>query len=258
MVSDTNGTADVLDSGITRNLLMKENYGVDVRELPVPQKNQRNSVENAIKADIVPFDIAMVNMENVPAIALGGYCYDLTKLNYVSLEKVWWDQSANVQLRMGQKLFYTYSDMDTTHFDAVRCIFFNQVLAQNNQIDPNDLYSLALDGVWTLAEMYEISKDTYIDNDASGKASAEDIFPMLGVPSTSMSALLSGFDSSYVKMDESTGFPYANFLTERFVDCYNEIMRVMHTPNFFWSGTSTNVAATEMFIKDQGLFLLTP
>ncbi len=257
MVSEDGVSGDALDAAIYRRcLMMKEKYGVDVCEVPIAASQQYDAVEKDVTAGTHSFDIAMVNNSNVAKLALAGYCYDLTDIENISLEKVWWDQSANEQLRYGEHLYYTYSDMDTTQFDAVRCIYFNHDLMKKHSLDIDELYSLAIDGKWTLDRMYTYAKDVYEDN-GDGIANAEDIYPIVGVPSTTLSAMLSGANASYIKIDPETKLPYANFTSETFMDTYNKILDVMFSDRFFYNGCSKNTQATEMFVNGHALFLLT-
>lgn len=257
MVSEDGGAGDALDTAIyRRGAIMKDRYGVDVRELPIATSQQYSTVEKDITSGSGSFDIAMINTTNVSKLALAGYCYDLAGINNISLEKAWWDQSANAQLRYGQHLYYTYSDMDTTQFDSVRCIYFNQALMKKHSMSTDELYKKAIDGSWTLDEMFTYAKDVYEDN-GDGVANEDDIYPVVGVPSTSLSALLSGCDASYIKIDDATSLPYAYFTTERFGNVYGKILDVMFGDNFFYTGCSKNTKATNMFVNGHALFLLT-
>lgn len=257
MVSEDGGAGDALDTAIyRRSIIMKDRYGVDIRELPVAVSQQYSTVEKDRNSSSHSFDIAMINTTNVAKLALAGYCYDLTTMDNISLEKAWWDQSANAQLRYGQHLYYTYSDMDTTQFDSVRCIYFNQELMRKHGMSTDELYKKAIDGKWTLEEMYTYAKDVFEDN-GDGISDAEDIYPIVGVPSTTFSALLSGCDASYVKIDAATSLPYAYFTSERFGNVYDKILNVMFGENFFYTGCSKNTQATNMFVNGHALFLLT-
>lgn len=257
MVSEDGGAGDALDTAIyRRGVIMKDRYGVDVRELPIATSQQYSTVEKEATAGSHSFDIAMINTTNVSKLAMAGYCYDLVTIDNISLEKAWWDQSANEQLKYGKHLYYTYGDMDTTQFDAVRCIYFNQALMKKHDMSIDGLYQKTIDGKWTLDEMYTYAKDVYEDN-GDGVATADDIYPFVGVPSTSFSALLSGCDASYIKIDDQTSLPYAYFTTERFGNVYGKILDVMYKDNFFYMGCSKNTAATDMFVNGHALFLLT-
>lgn len=257
MVGLDDATADTLDQAVfKRNALMSERYGVEISEIVVKSSKAVTTAENEITSGDPSFDVASLNYNNATALARKGLWYDLADIENISLEKSWWDQSANRNYRFGEHLYYTYSNMETSHFDHVRCFYFNHSIMAANSLSVDELYTKAIEGKWTLEEMYNYAKDVYRDN-GNGIADADDIYPVVGVPSTTYSALCSGADASYIKIDPKTSLPYAYFTTEGFIDAYNLILDTMSGENFFYTGCSKNTEATEMFINGHGLFLMT-
>lgn len=250
-------SADTLDQAVfRRNAIMSERYGVEVSEIVVKSSKAATTAENEISSGDPSFDVAMLNYTNATALARKGLWYDLASIDNISLEKSWWDQSANLNYRFGDHLYYTYSNMVTSHFDHVRCFYFNHTIMADNNLSVDELYQKAIDGNWTLEEMYNYAKDIYKDN-GNGIADADDIYPVVGVPSTTYSALCSGADASYIKIDPKTSLPYAYFTTEGFVNAYNLILDIMTGDNFFYTGCAKNTEATEMFVNGNALFLMT-
>lgn len=242
------------DAIYKRNMAIESNYGVSIREYPVEVNKQLATVKNAINAGDGSFDMAMVSLENAYLLSLEGLSYDLNKIKNLDLEKKWWDQRSNFQHSMGDSLYYTLGDFDTTHYDSVRCIFFNKKLQEQNRIP--DLYSIVKEGQWTIDKMHELGQGITADTNGDGKYDANDIYGFIGVPSTSLSALLSGSNSDYINMGDD-GYPYVNFLDERFVNVYNKILDHMFSGNFFYQGATKNVEVTDLFVNGHGLFLLT-
>ncbi len=257
MVGLDDASADTLDQAVfKRNAIMSERYGVEVSEIEVKSSKVATTAENEIMSGDPSFDVASLNYNNATKLARQGLWYDLASIENISLEKSWWDQSANLNYRFGDHLYYTYSNMETSHFDHVRCFYFNHSIMAENNMSVDELYMKAIDGKWTLEEMYNYAKDVYKDN-GDGIADADDIYPVVGVPSTTYSALCSGADASYIKIDPKTSLPYAYFTTEGFVNAYNLILDVMSGDNFFYTGCSKNTEATEMFVNGHALFLMT-
>ncbi len=250
-------SADMLDQAVfRRNAIMSERYGVEVSEIVVKSSQAATTAENEISSGDPSFDVAMLNYTNSTALARKGLWYDLASINNISLEKSWWDQSANLNYRFGDHLYYTYSNMVTSHFDHVRCFYFNHTIMADNNLSVDELYQKAIDGNWTLEEMYNYAKDIYKDN-GNGVADKDDLYPVVGVPSTTYSALCSGADASYIKIDPKTSLPYAYFTTEGFVNAYNLILDTMSGENFFYTGCAKNTEATDMFVNGHALFLMT-
>jgi len=249
--------ADLLEQAIfKRNALMSEKYGIEISEIVVKSSKAATTAENEIMSGDPSFDVAMLNYTNATKLARQNLWYDLAAIDNISLEKSWWDQSANLNYRFGEHLYYTYSNAITSHFDHVRCFYFNHTIMNANNLDIDELYTKAIEGKWTLEEMHNYAKDVYRD-DGNGIADAADIYPVVGVPSTTYSALCSGADASYIKIDPKTSLPVAYFTTEGFVDAYNLILDTMSGENFFYTGCSKNTEATDMFVDGHALFLMT-
>lgn len=174
-------TGDTIGDAIyKRNQIIEENYGVKLVEIPVKVNDQNTTLRNSIQAGDNSFDFAMVRNNTVSALAMEGMCTDLAELESLDLEKVWWDQRANEQMRMGEHLYYTYSDFATTHYDMVRCFFFNKSIASEYELP--DLYSIVREGEWTLEKMQELGMQVSADN-GDGVWNESD-------PSTALSASL--------------------------------------------------------------------
>ncbi len=257
IVGDNQTSSELIDEAVfRRNAIISERYGVEVSEIAVSSSKGASSAENEIMSGDPSFDVVMLNNTNVVNLARQSLLYDLASIDNLSLEKSWWDQSANLQLRFGEHIYYMYGDIMTSHFDAVRCFYFNQTIMQKHNLSTNELYQTAIDGNWTLEEMYNYAKDVYAD-DGNGIADANDIYPVVGVPSTTYSALCSGSDAHYIKIDPKTSLPYAYFTTDGFIDAYSKIMNIMTRENFFYTGCSKNTEATDMFVNGHSLFLMT-
>lgn len=246
-------TGDTIGDAIyKRNQIIEENYGVKLVEIPVKVNDQNTTLRNSIQAGDNSFDFAMVRNNTVSALAMEGMCTDLAELESLDLEKVWWDQRANEQMRMGEHLYYTYSDFATTHYDMVRCFFFNKSIASEYELP--DLYSIVREGEWTLEKMQELGMQVSADN-GDGVWNESDQYGFIGVPSTSLSAMLVGADAAYVTIED--GYPKIGFTTEHFVDAYNRILDCVFNDNFFYTGAKKNTVASELFVEGHSLFLLT-
>lgn len=257
IVGDDEDSSELIDEAVyRRNAIISERYGVEVSEIVVTSSKGATSAENEIMSGDPSFDVVMLNNTNISKLARQSLLYDLASINNLSLEKSWWDQSANLQLRFGDRIYYMYGDIMTSHFDAVRCFYFNQTIMQKHNLSTNELYQTAIDGNWTLEEMYNYAKDVYADN-GNGIPDADDIYPVVGVPSTTYSALCSGADAHYIKIDPKTSLPYAYFTTDGFIEAYSKIMEIMTRENFFYTGFSKNTDATDMFVNGHSLFLMT-
>lgn len=75
-----------------------------------------------------------------------------------------------------QKRFYLMGDICLNALRVTAATFFNQKLYADLFGDPAELYSLVLDGKWTVDKLQELSEAGYVDKNGDGKVNVGDQF----------------------------------------------------------------------------------
>ncbi|MBQ2733583.1 MAG: hypothetical protein IJF74_05435 [Clostridia bacterium] len=117
-------------------------------------------------------DFAMIGTHDVANAALHGFIRDLTSVEHIDLSKVYWDQQACADLRIGNKLPFTSVSFSTIVDAHTFCIFFNKELAKEQGL-PN-LYDLVNEGKWTVDKFNEFCAQTYVDLNGNDSADRGD------------------------------------------------------------------------------------
>ena len=111
-------------------------------------------------------------------LAADNILLDLNTVEYIDLEKPWWDQRANSDLTVAGKLFYTTGDISTADNEATYCVLYNKNMAEDLQLNINP-YDMVRDGTWTIDNYSSILYGVSSDLDGNGVYDKEDRYGVL-------------------------------------------------------------------------------
>jgi len=97
---------------------------------------------------------------------------NLFNIDYIDLEKPWYDQGGIKEMSIDNKLFIVLSDALLSDDNATCITIFNKQIAKDNGLE--DPYSLVRTGKWTVDKLYEMAKATAKDLNGDGKMTPED------------------------------------------------------------------------------------
>ena len=93
---------------------------------------------------------------------VGGYYTDLRRTNGISWDMPWWNDSYNSSVTIDNHTCAAAGELASTMISGTYGIFFNKKIAEDH-IRDTDIYSVVLDGKWTLEKLNEISDSIYTD-----------------------------------------------------------------------------------------------
>jgi len=151
------------DAVYNRNSIIYDTLGITITgDL---SKNVYKDANTNIGSGFDTYDVYMPPMSDAAKLAKDGYLVDLNELEWLALDKPWWDQNAAESLSMGGKLYFTTGDITILDEELCFVIIFNKTLANELGIDP---YKLVDDGDWTIDTLLTIAKEKYLDQGADG------------------------------------------------------------------------------------------
>ena len=142
------------DAVYTRNAFLEDVLGVKVvceYDLDVDQK-----VTTILSSSIDQYDVVLPFMNEATPLVLSGYFVPLNSIETLQLEKEWWDQRANEQLSIGDKLYFTTGDISMLDNDCTQAIMFNLDVVTN--FDLESPYKHVKDGTWTMDVLKTMAK----------------------------------------------------------------------------------------------------
>lgn len=182
------------DAIYERTKTIEEKYEVKISVAPQGEMDIKatgsESFKNITKSIMVgdrAFDALVIGAYDSANLAREGYLLDLNRVPYIDLDKPWWDQRANSQLKFNDMLYFTTGDITTIDNKATHAAVFSKNVLKNFNLESP--YELVKGDKWTLDKLIEMSSvvssdingDSIIDeNDSFGFIFKQDsVFGML-------------------------------------------------------------------------------
>ena len=150
---------DPVDDAVWRRCeMIMEQFGVEIIVTPSTDSADTTTLlKNSVKSGDRTYDAVVARMPLIASSAANGDLMDLYEAEGLDLSKHYWDQSANKQLSIAHKLFYTVGDIITVEDSCTWTMMFNKKLATS--LDLEDLYQVVKDGRWTYDYFYNTMKE---------------------------------------------------------------------------------------------------
>lgn len=170
-------TGDSINDAVyNRNLVIEEKYNIKI--MGIFTGTQYNDAQKDIASGIGTYDMFTVPLQGATAqLAQQGMLLDLKDVPFIDLVKPWWDQKANQQLSINNKLMFTISDLLIIDKDALFIFLFNKDIIEDQQLD--DPYQLVIEGTWTIDKMWDMAKDMTQDINGDGVMDDTDAYRLL-------------------------------------------------------------------------------
>jgi len=170
-------TGDVIEDAVfKRNKTIEEKFNIKITrtEADPPSAPARK----AIQAGSDDYDIIYDAIVQTKDLASAGLGIDLKKAPHIDLDKPWYDQNANKQLSIGNKLFTTFSDFTILDKDCTWVYLFNKQLLADLALE--DPYQAVREGRWTIDKLQDMCKGAARDLDGDGVMGNWDQYGYMG------------------------------------------------------------------------------
>ena len=191
-------TGDTINDAVyKRNRTIEEKYNIIIANRP--SSDILPSARKSIASGSDEYDIMMGPLRNfADSLSQEGMLADLKAAPHIDLSKPWYDQKANEQLTIANKLYVTISDIGKVDKDATWSYLFNKKLISDLSLE--NPYQLVRDGKWTIDKMLEMSRGVARDLNGDGEMGIEDQYGYAGETYNLYLALLST-GSEIIKKD---------------------------------------------------------
>ena len=254
VVEEENG--EILNDAIyTRNRTVEECFNINLTQITTT-----NDIANEIKTTVMAGDDAYDLTVSTYQMNLGSeYFVDFMTLDYINLDKPWWNQNYIEAATVGGKLCSAVNSIMITHMDSVLGMFYNKQLAEDCRLP--DLYELVRSGGWTLGKYFELTRD--VTRDLNGDSGYDDNDQYAFVSLDGILRLGSGVKLEYAVKDEND-FPTLNLEDEGVLDDISQLREwaQLYANEIYDPRTDKNTggdgdkAVFRMFMNDQALFLV--
>lgn len=241
----------IADAIHARNLLIEERYNctIEVTNDQTPATTARNS----ITAGSDDFDVMELYINDAMSMAMEGMFLNWYELPSIQMDAPWWDQAIQRDLAMFDKIYVMTGDISVYDEELNYCVYFNKKVA--NDFDIPDVYQMARDKTWTMAQMQQLGKQVAKDLNGDGVRDENDQF---GILSDGGMTFLFYFTcgNTLVTLDEE-GVPYFSVASQRTFDvCENLKEYFNDTENMLWASKCSETWTTldKVFMENRNLF----
>ncbi len=151
----------VLDQAqFIRKSTVEETYGVkisiviDENKSGVGNGSGYTRISRSVNSNTADYNVGLIGGMDVSTLAYSDFLCPLGKAEYIDLEKSWWDQNANEDLKVMGNIFFTQGDITASKSESTYVIFYNKKLGKEQKIE--DPYQLVKDMHWTLDKFSEM------------------------------------------------------------------------------------------------------
>ena len=173
MFSDGESGDVVSDAVYRRNLAVSERFNVNFElALSTTDPNYNHDARPSILAGDDVYDLVAAHGNAAFDYAREGLCLDYRELEYIDLDKPWWDQDAKESFTINDKLYVMVGDFSHMSLAYTDALLFNKNLFDEYNLEYP--YQTVLDGDWTFDEFSELAKQCSEDLNGDGLYKPED------------------------------------------------------------------------------------
>ena len=172
-------TGDVINDAIfRRNIFVEDKYNVKITDISMPASDgmdrpaAQKLIKNAVAAGDTTYDAAMLSGYATAALTQGGFLMDLNDMAPIDLTRPWWDQRANRDLMIKNRMFYTTGAISNVVNRATYAVLFNKQMIRDYGLESP--YELVNSGAWTYDKLIEMAVNVTQDLNGDGKFSFDD------------------------------------------------------------------------------------
>ena len=259
-VEEENGEG-INDAVYARNRAIEEKYNIVIKGLF--SANQYNDAKKSIQAGDNMHDVYTIPLQGATAnLVREGMIVDLKEVAYIDLEKPWWDQKANQQLSIGNKIMTTISDLLIIDKDALFIYLFSKDVIKDSGLE--DPYQLVRDGKWTIDKMWDMAKVVTQDLNGDGVMDDSDKYGLVSQTHTMHGNVVGS--GHFVITKDSADMPVLNISDpiilasyEKWIDIFNDRTNTIIAQdwNSKYQGDTIWDQQLEMLNEKRGLWLYT-
>ncbi len=167
-------SGDVIETAVyTRNRIVEERFNIAIEEPILDCDAMPQKLVNAILAVDKICDAATVHFRYLGSMVVSGYLADLTDVEYLDFDKVWWATDMIKNYNAYGRNFAIQGCLDIDNITDLGAIYFNKGLLEN--VSPGtDIYSMVTNGEWTIDELIVLVEKGGADLNGDGNYSFEE------------------------------------------------------------------------------------
>jgi hypothetical protein len=212
--------------------------------------NDISTIRASIAAGDESYDLIAGWSARIPGLSIEGYLTNLLELPHLALTEPWWNRIVVDEMTINNQLHFALGDGNLSFLANCIVMFVNNKIQQ--ELGLPDLYSVVLDGGWTMDYMSNLVRDIYRDLNGSGRRDEHDLYGIYLYEGNRVDAFLQSSNIRMTKIDES-GIPYLDMEYEKISAIVSKVHDLLFSnPGSFVSANFWSYDI-DMFKRDQVL-----
>ena len=243
------------DAQYNMKLKMEERFGTTIVQTFAGGMHDNSYITNLIQSDDDTFELCFSLDLYVMNFVIKNHVMSFDYLEHVDFSKVYWDQTLNECISIGEKDYFGFGAYDLSYYDMTHVIAFNKILIDNFSLE--NPYELVREGKWTFDQFRKMAQTATMEVNGDGRMSSADSFGFISVPKqVPPNFWMAAGEQSIAK--DSDNLPFLNLTgNEKFYSIFDWLYQTMWDdgiwcPNTqvgnFWSET------VQVFSDDRALF----
>jgi len=262
---DSDGeNGDVVNDAVyRRNTKIEDTYNVEiVQTLDSSDSNGASATTPVVRKLVLAgedaYDLVFLPIITCGTIAREGMLYDLNSVDYIDMNKSWWNQTAREDLTVNGKLFLTASDFSLRDKNRAYILLHNRDMVNEFKLTP--IIDLVRNGKWTIDTFNQYAMTVANDLNGNGEIDDQDRFGVGLDSAEGFVSIVTGCDVSVLTNENGT--PTLTINSERTINVIDKVLEVIARPevavmNTDWSGKvdyDFNSFSTKLFKEGRLLF----
>lgn len=251
-------TGDVLnDAMYQRTLDVEEKYDIVFADdkADTDAYGATTLFKNSVAAGDGAYDVAMLLEREGFPLTSQDYYIDMNTLQYVNLDKPYWNKGINDVINMGKETYLAYGSLVLGVYDMTHLILFNKDMQEDLSLESP--YDLVLSGDWTLDVMAEMARAARNDANGDGVWGLEDTYGFVGGSNAIMMDFITASRNRTIDTDENGNTVVTMLSNPKIEEVFTKVSDIFWEPGFWYtkSSSSNNYYLTDTFFQtNQALF----
>lgn len=229
-VDDLTGES-VNDAKYERTQAVREKLNVEINHTNNTLEKVAKDVPAAVAAgDDIYQAVSQITGRTVTEFLMQGYLMDQNEIPEIDFSKPWWNDNAINSLKLNEKTFMSFGDINYYLFDFQSVLMFSKAIQEDYSL--SDLYSLVSDGTWTIDAFLDAVKNAARDLNGDGAmGKKDDLLGYTGYPSQSNLGFHHGADAELFSRDPNGKIVYGG-VSEKMFDVLSRYSSVIGQKEF--------------------------
>ena len=229
---DTESTINdtVNDTIFYRNATVEQALGITIDQISQPggwgsHTEWLQSLRNTVLTKSGDYDCAAVYASQGAALATEGVYYNVKNIEYLDLQKPWWNQTLLNELELFDSIYFLGGNIAITQVSNAGLMVYNKTIFDEYFKDVN-IYELVDNYEWTIEKLYELTSQVHVDTNTSGTVDDGDLVGYTDYSGGGWIDLWIAALGVDITLKDDEGYPYIAIYNERTVDAFERLQRL--------------------------------